>query len=823
MKNFIYTTLLVFASLFCQAFGAQDGWLKFEDTICVKPGDIVNMSQYESQILELLQNREESIWSECCDVTVGFERNPEVEMDKTDYTGRDFVINKNKEVVVTVTYKRVLTCSNIPSEKKSNMPPASLAMWHLFGKLLSETDTEKVSTISDVATVTTLHQAKFYYNFELAFPEDTLSQLIKEREICSDNPPSLVILNLENRYHPYVVNWIAPEGIPVADLNSQAWIQNPSDKYFYPIICTATACKGETRSDTIFIGKPTPQPIMENINCIASSENSFVAKVKEADSRFSYHWTVEDLENNKIIDTQQGAAVTMQIPQNESVKLNLFSTGGCRASDVVTQVLHRSVVSGNIQLQGDTNCVFIGDTLRFVLQNAPQDSLVWKSDIGEETLLGNAEFICNTTGWNTTSFKVSVSNKNCPESIDSNTFKIRENFRVSIAPRDSCISAHTDYVFKASGNGINPIVEWYGYGVEIDTNIYKKEDSIRLKLTNAGGKNLYVAFKAKECGRESKDSLALHSKPDMPQLDTLWKNCIPLGIDTSIELRVQPQEGATFVWNFSENEKFYRVAKSDSPFIRVATNYALLDADRNIPIMVNVHAERDGCAGDIKTEYLSVFGAGLSEEWKIGSISQPNIVFTTLIVGFYQEEEAEIKTHREEFESFTFSWKCDIKPKGTGQTLSFMNNKIFPFNVTCLLKNNNTSCYSYYSATIEEKTTVSQSMVSSPSNSVSFGGTDGVSDVVYMNARPNDNSVDSVGIVLAPNPTQGNTLLYLGNTNIGEQTVIEIFTEQGVCLYRKTASANVEELPTARFQSGLYFVRVRIDEEEPVVKKLIVK
>ena len=511
----------------------------------------------------------------------------------------------------------------------------------------------------------------------------------------------------------------------------------------------------------------------------------------------------------------------MKIPQKEAVKLKLVSTGGCRASDAVTQVLHRSVGTGNIQLQGDTNCVFIGDTLRFVLQNAPQDSLVWKSETDVATLLGNAEFICNITGLNASSFKVSVSSKNCPESVDSNTFKIRENFRVSIEPRDSCISAHTDYVFKASGNGINPEVHWYGNGVEIDTNSYKKEDSIRLKLMNSGGKNLYVAFKAKECGRESKDSLMLHSTPEIPQLDTLWRNCIPLGIADTIELRVQPQEGVRFKWDFLDNAKFQRIAESDSHSIRVATNYALLDEDRNVPITVSVHAQRDGCADGIKTESLSVFGAGLGEEWKIGYNGS-----RAVYVGFYHDMRTEIQpsVQRPELNPFTFHWTSDktITGSDSAQVIGFSSSVRLPFNVYCRVTNIETSCYSYYSKTLEKATTL-QNIASSIAKTKNFGGTDGASDVVYMNARPDVDPIDGIGIVLAPNPTQGNTLLYLGNTNIAEQTIIEIFSEQGVCLYRQTASANIEELSTARFRSGLYFVRVRIGEEEPVVKKLIVK
>ena len=826
MKNFIYTTLLVFASLFCQAFGAQyEPPTILDTTICATPGETIRMSEFELQILELLRNREVSIWLECCDkvtITLGDISGSVIENDTPrPFKGLpDEKINTEKTIQVDVKYTRELVCSKIPSEKKSNMPPASLAMWHLFGKLLSETETGKAMKISDEASITTLHQATFVYRFELALPEDPLSQIIREREMCLDTPLVLVKLYLEERYYPYTVNWEDPEGVGIEEAYRKVLIPYPNDRYLFPIICTATACKGETRSDTVFIGKPTPKPTMEDISCIAASKNFFVTKVKGADSRFSYHWIFEEADGNRATQVEQGASVSFEISPTVSGKLQLYSTGGCRVSDTVTQELHRSVVAGNIQLQGDTNCVFIGDTLRFVLQNAPQDSLVWKSETGEETLLGNAEFICNTTELNTTSFKVSVSNKHCPESVDSNTFNIREDFKVSLGTSPMCISANEYQVIKLTSNGINPEVHWYGNGVEIDSSTYTKEDSIRLKLTNPGAPNLYVKVNAKECGRERDTLLVLRPKPEMPSLDPLWgmlTPCIPLGIDTTIELRVQSQEGVKFRWSILEEE----ITEFDSNSIQVRVNYDL--PKRNTPIPVSVYAYTDGCPdnSDILQDTLYATGAGLGEEWKVGYSPQ-----RSLYVGFYQNTTDEIRpTTRLELNPFTFHWVSDMAIRGrdTAQVIQFLASTSFPFNVYCFVTNRATSCYSYYSKTLENVTTL-QNIVSSIDKNNNFDGTDGASDVAYTNVvRTEDNPIDGIGIVLAPNPTQGNTLLYLGNTNIEEQTVIEIFTEQGVCLYRQTASADRVELPTARFRSGLYFVRVRIGEREPIVKKLIVR
>ena len=68
MKRYIYITLLVFATLFCQAFGAQyEPPTILDTTICVQKGDTIKVYEYEEQILQLLEIREKEIWSKCCE------------------------------------------------------------------------------------------------------------------------------------------------------------------------------------------------------------------------------------------------------------------------------------------------------------------------------------------------------------------------------------------------------------------------------------------------------------------------------------------------------------------------------------------------------------------------------------------------------------------------------------------------------------------------------------------------------------------------------------------------------------------------------------
>lgn len=832
MKRYIYITLLVFATLFCQAFGAQNGWPTFYDTICAKPGDTVHMSQYESQILELLQSREESLWSECCDkvtITLGDISGSVIENNTPrPFKGLpDEKINTEKTIQVDVKYTRELVCSKIPSEKKSNMPPASLAMWHLFGKLLSETDTKRVETISDVATVTTLHQATFFYRFGLAFPEDPLSQIIQEREMCLDNPSAVGKLHLEERYYPYTVNWEDPTGVGIEEAYRKVLIPYPNERYLFPIICTATACKGETRSDTVFIGKPTPTPEVDDLGCIAANDTSFEVNVNNPNSQLSYHWTLEDFGNGTIVDTQQGASVTMRIPQKEAVKLKLVSTGGCKASDAVTQILHRSVVAGNIQLQGDTNCVFIGDTLRFVLQNAPQDSLVWKSETGVDTLLGNAEFICNTTGWNTNSFKVSVSNKNCPESVDSNTFNIRKDLEVSIEPYESCIRTDTANVFKISGNGINPEVHWYGNGIDIDSTTYSAKDSILLRLTNPGDPNLYVAVTAKECDRETPgDTVYLHPRPKKPQLDTLWNaltTCIPLGIDTSIELRVQPQEGVKFKWSIPDI-----ITNPDSNSILARVNYDL--SDRDTSILVSVYAYTDGCLdnSDALQDTLYATGAGLGEEWYL---LQTDFLINGFLLGYmvgFSNDGTLLEGGWEDplGGMYAFNWYSeDVYVDFPSNYVYYAYTDVnppFPFDIFCKLTSIERQCYSVYSIEVVDMME-QQDVLFAAKKGGEETGKGRETESLQSQAPFEQEYTPCPGIVLKPNPVRSGVQVKVEGICETESFTVECYSSQGRLMFRTTAKGDTFTLPTDNYAAGVYIVKIQLNgTAAPIVKKLII-
>ena len=829
MKNFIYTTLLVFASLFCQAFGAQyEPPTILDTTICATPGETIRMSEFELQILELLRNREVSIWLECCDkvtITLGDISGSVIENDTPrPFKGLpDEKINTEKTIQVDVKYTRELVCSKIPSEKKSNMPPASLAMWHLFGKLLSETETGKAMKISDEASITTLHQATFVYRFELALPEDPLSQIIREREMCLDTPPVLVKLYLEERYYPYTVNWEDPEGVGIEEAYRKVLIPYPNDRYLFPIICTATACKGETRSDTVFIGKPTPKPTMEDISCIAASKNFFVTKVKGADSRFSYHWIFEEADGNRATQVEQGASVSFEISPTVSGKLQLYSTGGCRVSDTITQELHRSVVAGNIQLQGDTNCIFIGDTLRFVLQNAPQDSLVWMSETDETTLLGNAEFICNTTELNTTSFKVSVSNKHCPESVDSNTFNIREDFKVSLGTSPMCISANEYHAIKLTSNGINPEVHWYGNGVEIDSSTYKKEDSIRLKLTNPGDQNLYVKVTAKECDRERDTSLVLRPKPETPSLDPLWgmlTPCIPLGIDTTIELRVQPQEGVKFRWSIMEEE----ITELDSNSIPFRVNYKLLD--RNTPIPVSVYAYTEGCHNGSEPFSTTLYatGAGLGEEWHL---LQENLwdMDVSYIFGFSNNDMLIDDGFTDPFSGmYSFYWYKDCENKEESPACFYPivieDNLNLPLNLFCKLTNVE-QCYSVYSIEVVDMR-VQQDVLFATRQRTDAGNDKGT-EALQAQESFEDEDAPCPGIVLKPNPVHSGMQVKVVGICETEAFTVECYSSQGRLMFRTTAKGDTFTLPTDNYVAGVYIVKIQLNgTAAPIVKKLII-
>ena len=831
----IYTTLLVFASLFCQELEAQkEPPTILDTTICVRKGDTIKVYEYEEQILRLLASREKETWSKCCDgISVEFKDKPYI--DAPDVPLKQLIkikdwpaiiIKENTTFSLEVTYIRHLQCSDI-LKCKEDTSRASVAMWHLFGDLFSETETGTIMRVSDTAFVTTVHKVKLKYQTGMSFPNGDFKI---QGDSCF-NAFSFTTLKVPEEYSLCRLKWFKPENV---DFTEEEYNDTMSivklgtrseDSYLYPVICMAISCSNDTVFDTIQIGKPTPSPKMNNLACIAASETSFNVEVKEPDSRFSYHWSVESLEKSEIIDTQQGASVTMAIPQKEAVKLKLVSTGGCKASDAVTQVLHRSVVAGNIQLQGDTNCVFIGDTLRLSLSETPEETLVWQI-AGNTTMLPPHDTYAYPAVQDKDNVVVSVYAKACPNDIITDTFNIREDFRVSLGTSPMCISAKEYQVIGLISNGINPEVHWYGNGVEIDSSTYTKEDSIQLKLTNPGDPNLYVAVTAKECDRERDTLLVLHPKPETPSLDPLLgllTPCIPLGMSDTIELRVQQQEGVKFKWDFSNTEKFQRIAESDSHSISVATNFGLLDSEEDKTIDINIAAYTEGCSDTLaKWETLYAKGAELEDVWEIGIKKELN--GKSCLVGFRQNT-VKISSHQPQLDFLKFCWTSDRTIRGidSAQTVKFqVTSTFFPVNVNCLLTNRNTSCYSYYSQQIEGfdeqmKVNVStQNKKKTPEEGIR-------ENMKKDNLRSDLKNEISNQIVLAPNPTQGNTLLYLGNVNIEELTVIEIFTEQGVCLYRKTALANIEELPMAKFRSGLYFVRVHTGEEEPVVKKLIVK
>ena len=830
MKRYIYIIVFVFASLFSQAFGAQYESPTFYDTICAEPdARNLQMSDLKTLISIFLYDREDSIWLEygnTVKVELGDITGHVIENDTSLFdTLSGEKINATKTIQLDVEYTRKLVFSKIPStENEAQKTSATLALWHIFGKLLSETDTERVTKISDEASITTVHHATFFYRFELVFPEN-IDFKIQGDSCLVDNQ---IILSVDSAYLPYTLKWQAEGMDPVDASGSSVKFESKSDEnYFYSVLCTATACRGETRSATFVIGKPTPKPTIEDISCIAANETSFDVEVKEPDSRFSYHWTVEDFGNGKIIDTQQGALATMTIPQNESVKLKLVSTGGCRASDAVTQVLHRSVGTGNIQLQGDTNCVFVGDTLRFVLQNAPQDSLVWKSETGKETLLGNAEFICNTTGLNTTSFKVSVSNKNCPESVDSNTFNIREDFRVSLGTSPMCISANEYQVIKLTSNGINPEVHWYGNGVEIDSTTYKKEDSIRLRLTNPGDQNLYVKVTAKECGRERDTLLVLRPKPEMPSLDPLWgmlTPCIPLGIDTTIELRVQPQEGVKFRWSIMEEE----ITELDSNSIPFRVNYKL--PDRNTPIPVSVYAYTEGCHNGSEPFSTTLYatGAGLDEEWDLLQVPfELSFLGSSIIVGYnisFSDDgmEKEDDPFEGRYIYYWYSNDIDIVESDRDVYAYFVD---IPENDTvrlfCRLTNEEKQCYSVYSINVIDMADQQDVLFTAMKgeDAVNSKGT----EVLQAQVSFEKEDMPCPGIVLKPNPVHSGTQVKVEGICETESFIVECYSPQGRLMFRTTAKGDTFTLPTDNYAAGVYIVKIQLNgAAAPVVKKLII-
>ncbi|MCM1041757.1 MAG: T9SS type A sorting domain-containing protein [Bacteroides sp.] len=805
------------------------------------------MIDYKESIRELLEVKEKESWSGCCD-SVSVEVQGAVHSKGESFILENWpavIVKKEAELTIEVTYMRYLRCTNIPEReedaKAGAKAGAPLAMWQLFGKLLSNIDTARaVTKVSDTAFVISLHTVKLNYQVGISFPkqEDIPFKIINEYgdDFCFEEENTISLM-IPNEYSSCSLKWSVPEGIEFrkcSDTQNSVELKRTGENYnhSYPIACRAISCSGDTVFNTINIGYPTPTPKIEDLACIAANETSFDVKVKEPDEQLSYHWSVENLARGVIVDTQQGASVIMRISQNDSVRLKLVSTGGCKASDTVTQVLHRSVVDGrNIYMQGDADCLFKGDTLRLLLQNAPHEDLVWKSGGGYDTLPWNKDFVIQ--GKNSV-YRMSVFSKFCPDIVDSVTFNIREDFKVSLGSSPLCVSVRDSNVIRLISNGINPEVHWYGNGILIDSTTYSKKDSILLRLKNPGDPNLYVAVTAMECGRKSDTLLVLRPFPEKPSLDTLWNAltpCIPLGIADTIELRVQPQAGVRFWWDFSDNIKFQRVEESDSHSIRVATNIGLLDSEEDKTIPVSVYAYTDGCSDSlVLPKILCARGAELEDIWRIGI--KDELKGRAGLVGFCQDT-VEVLSYRKELDFLRFCWTSDKTFRGTDslQTVKFqMTSTFFPVTVNCLLTNRNTSCYSYYSQKIDgfdepkqDNVSILQNAVTSSSTGIAQNGT-GNENVHGMSyAAPPQEEKYRGGFLLAPNPTYGNTLLYLERAMVDRRAVIEIITEQGVCLYRQKVDADVTELPTAGFRSGLYFVRVRVGDEDIIVKKLIVQ
>lgn len=828
MKRYIYTTLLVFATLFCQASGAQNETPQLLDTaICVKPGAAVHMSDFKPRIIELLQNREDSIWSECCDaVEVELVGNPQIAIDsKFHEVWPDERIDKNKEVSVTVNYRRTLTCSEIPLQKDSNMSDDSLALWYFFGRLLSETESEAVMTISDTAYITTLHKATFVYKFKLALP-DSMPKIVGDS--CFNNR-GLISLSIGLSHDLYQLKWEVPGDIDVwNDIDTQSVVNliDVNKYYLYPIVCIATACKGENRSDTVFIGNPTPKPVMADINCIASSENSFVAKVKDADSRLLYHWIFEESGSNREQQYSEGDSVTFALSPNMPGVLRLISTGGCRASDTVSRELHRSVMAGDIRLEGDTNCLFGGDSLSLVLQNAPQEHLVWRSKAGADTLLWNAGFAYRTNRTDTGVLAVSVFSKYCPEDTAVATFNIRKDLAVSIDPTESCISAYTAQTFKAIGNGINPEVHWYGNGVELDTMGYPTKDSVLLRLVNPGGQNLYVKVTAAECGKFSKDSIVLRPKPEKPlwdSLDGMFPPCIPLGMADTIELRVQPQEGVKFRWSILEEE----ITEFDSNSIPVSVNYKL--SDRNAPIPVSVYANTDGCPNsDTLLETFRARGAGLESEWDL--LQTPleiSLWGSTIIVG-YNISFSDDGMEKDEdpfgggYLYYWYSEDMNIDESNKDSYIYFIEEiETDSIQLSCKITSKEKQCYSAYTITLVNMAEQQDVLFATRQGEDVENGKG--TEILQAQASFDDEDTPCPGIVLHPNPVRSGVQVRVEGICEAGSFTVECYSQQGRCLFRTSAKGDTFTIPTGSYAAGVYIIRIQPDgAATPIIKKLII-
>ncbi|MCM1169366.1 MAG: T9SS type A sorting domain-containing protein [Bacteroides sp.] len=820
----IYTILFAACALFCQAFGVQNELPTYRDTICATPGETIHMENFESQILEILQSREDSIWSECCDtITVNLGDVSGFVMGDKDIENKfsiwpDVKINTNKTVYVDVEYTRELVCSKIPPQGE-NLSPASSVMWHLFGKLLSNIDTARaVTKISEEATVKTLHKATFIFKFELSLPDIAVVPFKIKGDICF-NDDGEVELSMDSAYLPYGLVWIASNGVgPSKNVNTpvEFYEKRQGGGFLYPIVCTATACKGETRSDTVFIGKPTPTPVMEDLSCVVANATSFDVKVKEPDDRLSYHWIVENKENRSRIDSVQGVEVNLKILENEQVRLRLVSKGGCRDAEMEPKIVYRSLVPGfhKIALNTDALCVFEGDSVSFSLPEAPESSLVWKIDNETATLSANEKYcyIAPTNGEK----RITVFAEGCPNDTISNTFTIREAFKVSLDANPSCVRAYAGNVFRLSCNGINPEVHWYGNGVEIDTATYSKKDSILLRLTNPGGQNLYVAVKTRECGKERKDSIPLRPLPEKPSWDTLWNGCIPLGIADTIELRVQPQEGVKFKWQPEEEAgKFWQIGQSDSNSTLVVVNYEL--GERGKSASVSVSATVDGC-GDSEpmTEVLYATGAGLDEEW---ALVQNEGFLGFYSVGFSDDGE-NIKYDGFEYpfdEEYIMLWS-----PMEGEYFCSVDPEEIPLVLSCKLTSVERQCYSVYSIEVVDMQDPQDVLFVTKKGGEDVGcGKE--TESLQEKATFANEVMPCSGIVLHPNPAHSDVYVKVEGICETESFTIECYSPQGRLMFRQKAKGDSFSFPTDNYAAGVYIVKIQLEGETfPIVKKLII-
>lgn len=518
----------------------------------------------------------------------------------------------------------------------------------------------------------------------------------------------------------------------------------------------------------------------------------------------------------------------MSIPQNKSVRLSLRSSGGCRDAEMEPMILHRSLVSEahHIEMEAEPHCIFAGDTLRLSLSETPEDTLVWQ--IADNTTMLPPRDTYNYQALQAKdNVVVSIYAKVCPNDIITDTFNIREDFNVSLGTSPMCIRANEYQVIRLTSNGINPEVHWYGNGVEIDSTTYSAKDSILLRLTNPGGQNLYVKVTAAECGKFSKDSIALRPKPETPSLDPLLgvlTPCIPLGIADTIELRVQPQEGVKFKWDFSNTEKFQRIAESDSHSIQVVTNFGLLDSEDDKTINVNIYAYTVGCSDTLdKQETLYAKGAGLGSEWGLG-IEVKN---RRLWAGFQKNEEPLLSNPTEEFESLDYEWYINgVEEEETGIALRIFDND-YPINIQCILRNinciwkNNEGCPSVYNGTIGDDMNL-QSVLFVTKQGEDAGNGKGT-EALQAQVSFEKEDAPCPGIILQPNPVHSGVQVKVEGICETESFTVECYSPQGRLMFRTTAKGDTFTLPTDNYAAGVYIIKIQLDgAAEPVVKKMII-